>query len=229
VTTTSLEFFESVSAHYDRFIKLAAPRYDEMIWTMFSYLPEDFQPSAVLELGCGTGILTEKIHERWPECRITAVDLSPEMMGHAKKRLPGVPIRFVEGNFETLTLPDGQFDLVMSNLAIHHIEAPYKRALIENVYQWLKPGGFFVQSDEIKSNSERLLKRDLAIWLDYVREQGATPEEAASLYDHFATIDKPSTLQEHIRWFEGAGFEPVEVLWRYGLEMVIQGEKKAPV
>lgn len=226
MTSSPLEFFESISDEYDRFIQVAVSRYEEMLWAMFYYLPPDFQPASVLELGCGTGILTRKIQERWPDCRITAVDISPEMMEHAKSRLGQSPVHFVEQSFETLMFPDAQFDLVMSNLAIHHITAAHKKTLTGHVYDWLKPGGFFIHSDKTVSNSKHISDANFALVLNSVQAKGAGQEEAEFLHHHLE-VDQPSTLVEHLHWFEAAGFRQPEVLWRYAWWMVLQGRKSA--
>jgi malonyl-CoA O-methyltransferase len=45
-------------------------------------------PDRVLEVGCGTGLLTRRLRERWPAAEIWAVDISPAMISQARRALP---------------------------------------------------------------------------------------------------------------------------------------------
>ena len=80
MTLNVMQFFDQAVSEYDELIQAAIPRYDEIFWAMFYYLPEDFNPTNILELGCGTGNLTRLIAKRWPESQITIVDISKEML-----------------------------------------------------------------------------------------------------------------------------------------------------
>lgn len=89
----------------------------------------------VLDLGCGDGALTIKLLPFG--CEVVAVDSSAEQIGAACAR--GLDARVADG--ERLAF-DNEFDAVLSNAALHWMKRP--AAVIDGVWQALRPGGRFV-------------------------------------------------------------------------------------
>jgi len=95
-------------------------------------------PSAgerILDLGCGDGVLTEKIATAG--ATVVAVDAAPEMVAAARAR--GIHARVMLG--QNLTF-DGEFDAVFSNAALHWMRPP--ECVLAGVRRALRPGGRFV-------------------------------------------------------------------------------------
>ncbi len=103
------------------------PRYDELQAATIDAIP--FPPKRVLELGFGTAVTTNLVWERYPEARITGIDSSPDMVFKARQ-LGWEEMRL--GRIED-PLPDGPWDLVISVLTIHHLDADGKRDLFRRV------------------------------------------------------------------------------------------------
>lgn len=73
----------------------------------------------VLEIGCGTGMLTAELARIFPDSRITAVDIADGMLQKASKRLTGNSnIQFIETDARELEA-DAEFSLVVSSSALH--------------------------------------------------------------------------------------------------------------
>jgi len=89
----------------------------------------------ILDLGCGDGVLTEKIAERGAQ--VVGVDSSDEMIAAAKKR--GLDARVMRA--EELRF-DREFDAVFSNAALHWMRD--QDAVLAGVLRALEPGGRFV-------------------------------------------------------------------------------------
>jgi trans-aconitate methyltransferase len=89
----------------------------------------------ILDLGCGDGVLTERIAATG--ATVVGVDAAPDMVAAARAR--GLDARVVAG--QELAF-DGEFDAVFSNAALHWMR-PAERVLA-GVYRALKPGGRFV-------------------------------------------------------------------------------------
>ncbi|MDX8366136.1 malonyl-ACP O-methyltransferase BioC [Cytobacillus sp. IB215665] len=68
----------------------------------------------ILEIGCGTGYLTNLIFTNFPHAQITAVDLAPGMIDIARKRLNGKDVTFLCEDIEDIELQEG-YDIIISN------------------------------------------------------------------------------------------------------------------
>ena len=73
---TSRQFFEDISGEYTAAIDRCVPRYREMLWAILHYLPPAWMPDRILELGCGSGNLSELLCRKFPDASIRLVDPS---------------------------------------------------------------------------------------------------------------------------------------------------------
>lgn len=100
-----------------------------------------FSPGRVLDAACGTGRYSEFLHTLGH--KVTGIDLSPEMLRHAKAR--NQKIKFIEGNLRALTLDDDHFDLVICALALTHF-SDINQVLTE-LFRVTRSGGHILISD----------------------------------------------------------------------------------
>lgn len=74
----------------------------------------------VLDVGCGDGFLAARLAQRVPD--VTAVDIDAAVLQRAQARFADEQIRWVHGDVMTAGLPHVEFDAVVSNAALHHLE-----------------------------------------------------------------------------------------------------------
>jgi tRNA (cmo5U34)-methyltransferase len=142
----------------------------------------------VLELGTGTGETADRILRIYPEARLTGIDSSPHMLAAARGKLGGDPILIV-ARLEDPLLP-GPYDLVVSALAVHHVDAAGKRDLFERVARVLRPTGRFVIGDVV------------------------VPQDPADAVTPLSPdYDLPDTVTDQLTWLEDAGFS-ARVTWQ---------------
>lgn len=91
----------------------------------------------ILDLGCGTGQLTQRIAERG--ATVTGLDASPEMIGQARQNYP--QLQFTLKDAAAIEF-DGEFDAVFSNAALHWMLNA--SAVAKAVARALRPNGRFV-------------------------------------------------------------------------------------
>jgi len=200
---STAQFFKEMVSVYDDLIQRHVPCYGDLFWALFHYLPQDFQPQEVLELGCGTGNLTLAISKCWPQAHITAVDMVPEMLAETRPKVPGATL--VESSFQALDLPEGKFDVILSSLALHHLLDHEKGPFFKKCRDWLKPGGFMVFADCTLSNTDRLSQINVDLLIELNKQQGLTPEELEQTWVHRNTHDHYASLDDLTRWLRDAG------------------------
>ena len=149
----------------------------------------------VLELGTGTGETAVRVLARHPEARWVGVDASDAMLGRARERLPGADLR--QGRLEE-ELPAGPFDLVLSTLAVPHLDAAAKRDLFKSTGSVLRPRGRFVLAD-----------------LVVPRPGDAGPIEVD--WD----VDVPDSADDQVAWLREAGFEATAEHIRVDLAVIV--------
>lgn len=95
----------------------------------------------VLEMGCGRGVGTEIILDRFGAAHVDAFDLDPRMVALASKRLANRPARIFAGDAEHIDAPDAAYDAVFDFGIVHH--CPRWRDAVREAHRVLKPGGRF--------------------------------------------------------------------------------------
>jgi ubiquinone/menaquinone biosynthesis C-methylase UbiE len=127
--------FDGVAGEYDR----VRPGYPREIVDAACSIGRLRPGSSVLEIGCGTGKLTEELAARG--LRVDAVDPGVRMVEVARRRIGDTPnVGFHIGRFEDAELPAGGFAAVFSATAFHWVDPS---AGWEKVARVLRPGGMF--------------------------------------------------------------------------------------
>jgi len=128
---------------------------------------------------------------------------------------------------------DGPFDAVVSGYAIHHLADERKRALYGEVFDLLRPGGAFVNSEHVRSPSERLegLFNELLIdsFFEYGKSRGSgmTREQVAREYvnrdDRETNLLAP--VEEQCGWLRERGYEDVDCYFKL-FELAVFGGRR---
>ena len=110
------------------------------------------QSPSVLELGSGPGFLAERILQRLPDVRYSALDFSPAMHLLARHRLADFDgrVAYLERSFKSEAWPQDlpSFDIVVTNQAVHELRHKrYAEHLHRQVLGVLENGGTYLVSD----------------------------------------------------------------------------------
>jgi tRNA (cmo5U34)-methyltransferase len=166
---------------YLRMVRSEVPAYDRL-QTALANATVGRSVRSVLDLGSGTGVSAEHVLQVHPGAALTGIDSSEEMLVHARRHLPGAT--FIVSRLED-PLPDGPFDLVVSALAIHHLDDRGKANLFRRVASALAPGGRFAFLDVVASIAP---------------VSNPVPIERG--------VDMPSTAHDLLRWLKEADMVP---------------------
>lgn len=107
----------------------------------------------VLELACGTGIVTRRLRERFPSAKITATDLNDAMLAYAARKFrPEDNVEWRQADMTALPFADESFDAVLCQFGLMFV--PDKAAAVREARRVLRPGGTFLFSvwDAIEHN-----------------------------------------------------------------------------
>lgn len=94
----------------------------------------------ILDLGAGTGLLTEWIIKKYPKAEYTLVDIADGMLDVAKERFKGLDnISFkVEDYWNGIS--GGKYDAIISSMSIHHLDINEKKELFKSIFNSLEEG-----------------------------------------------------------------------------------------
>ncbi|MCG8518040.1 MAG: malonyl-ACP O-methyltransferase BioC [Pseudomonadales bacterium] len=120
---------------------------------LLAQLPRTLSASKVLDLGCGTGQFVPALSERYPQARVTGVDLSAAMVAHARRQRAG-DYQWLVADAERLPLASGSVDAVFSNLMIQWCTDP--RPVLAECLRVLRPGGMLVCSTLVQGTLREL-------------------------------------------------------------------------
>ncbi len=160
-------------------------------------------PDSLLDLACGTGTLARMVKQENSATTIHGLDGDPDILELARRhaRNEGRDIRFDQGMSFAMPYPDGIFDVVVSSLFFHHLNATDKRRTLAEIRRVLKPGGQFLVCDWGKP-ANPLLR--LAFYLVQILDgfevtrdnvQGLLPEfVAAAGFDQVVVTERISTM-----------------------------------
>lgn len=225
VNVTTEQFYDALADDYSRAVTRCVPRYNEMLSSLFSYLPNGFAPVRILELGCGSGNLTLELCRRFPGICIDAIDLSGELLKIARARTNTVAVNFLKEDFRCLDLSAASYDLVISSISIHHLKDDEKKVLFNRVLSWLSVGGILTFSDQFRGATDHVYRMHIRRWKNEAFAAGLEQPEWDSWMEHQQQHDHHATMVQHFKWLQDAGFDSVDCTWRYLLWATIYAHK----
>ena len=197
---------------YDTSIRKFIPGYEEVLSRAADEIA-DIRPERVVDLGAGTGALTEAILEHECVGRVDAVDIDPEMLAQARVRLKrfGARVRFRERSFDA---PLVKCDAVAASLALHHVpKMQAKVELYKRIYDALRPGGVFVNADVTISAHPQARDRTYRLWAAHLVSCGIGEERAYRHFGEWALEDTYFPVDEELAAMREADFD-AECAWR---------------
>lgn len=139
----------------------------------------------ILDLGCGTGYLTNLIAQAG--ARVIGIDSSPAMIDRARAAYPDLEFRVMSVTSLRFDLP---FDAVFSNAVLHWVLD--KETAVDNIWHALRPGGRLVLEMGGKGNVD-----DILVASRKVLTRHGYYSNAATQVWYFPSLSEYTTLLEH--------------------------------
>jgi tRNA (cmo5U34)-methyltransferase len=238
--SVSIEAYKKLRPQdYDEFIQIAGMDHAGALNALCSMVR--VAPKSILELGVGTGLLTQRLLARYPHATVTGIDGSSEMLGLGEKKLAPDLHRFFPKvtSFENCdwdALEGRPFDLIVTSFALHHMDHAAYPAFFRKMLSLLRPGGQLLVADLVSAASPELQRHYIGVWVDYRLRQtkeklGIAWTKDALMAEHLKNMreegDNPAPIPSLVRWMSEAGFSEAEVHWQLYCAAVYGGLKPA--
>ncbi|MFZ0040121.1 MAG: class I SAM-dependent methyltransferase [Solirubrobacteraceae bacterium] len=219
--------FSRHAPDYDAQRRRLVPPYDAFYGAAADVVSLRASPGRrLLDLGAGTGLLSEALVTAEPGATVELVDASAEMLQGARERL-GAAVVAVHVQDLREPLPAGPFDAIASALAIHHLEHEEQRDLLRRVHERLTPGGVFVNAEQVAAPSTDLDEIYEQMWARHCSASGATPRELDDARERMRH-DRCAPTGAQLDWLRDAGFTPVACVFASWHFAVLAGWRPEP-
>lgn len=220
------------AAIVERFLSFhaAIPLAREQIGVMLALLATRSKPvRSFIDLGCGDGILAAALLEKYPQSLGVLADFSEPMLEQARVQLKDydsqlqfLDLDYADPAWVDAVQADIPFDAIVSRYSIHHQPDERKRAIYNEIFGLLAPGGWFVNIEHILPAAE--LATDLlnetiidGRYAIEIQNGGSkTRQEVADIFlsrpDRKANLLAP--VETQCDWLREIGFEQVDCYFR---------------
>lgn len=162
--------FDIVAQDYDMQRKQLIPCFDDFYGMALDLMESSKDTPHILDLGAGTGLLSGMLLQKYPNARLTLMDISEKMLRMARPRFAGTDqVQYVVGDY-TKHAFTSSYDMIISSLSIHHLTHVDKKNVFGTVYKMLEPGGLFINADQVQGRTpETDAYYRNAGWMPFIR------------------------------------------------------------
>ena len=205
--------FNLVAEEYDANRRKFIPCFDDYYESTTRFIAAGIdEPKRILDLGAGTGLLSYYWYQHFPKAEYVLVDVSEEMLKIARKRFSGIAtVDFQVADYAD-TLPEGDFDVIVSALSVHHLENDGKKNLFVRVYEKLPNGGLFVNYDQFCAGQPELDGWFDSYWESQLMRSGLTAHDI-TLWKERRKLDRECSVEQEIEMLRECRFKAVKCVY----------------
>jgi tRNA (cmo5U34)-methyltransferase len=216
--------FNENANEYDTQREKLIPCFHDFYSIPVSVIETEKENPTILDIGAGTGLFTSFVLKKYPNAKVTLIDLSEKMVEVSKRRYENNQnITYIIDDYTSHNF-QSKFDIVISSLSIHHLTSEEKRSLFKKIYGILNSDGVFVNADQVLGQTpfiETIYKND---WKNKIENSGLTNEEIQAAYER-TKLDKMDTLEDQLNWLKEIGFRDIDCLYKYFNFVVLFSKK----
>jgi len=125
--------FNEFSGNYTQDMMGCVPHYLFLLSSMTQELPPNFNPKAILDLGCGNGNVASNLLQIFPNAEYTLLDASLEMIALCKLRFKQFQVVYVASYFNDFSFTSETYDMVTAGFSLHHCDSAEKKQLFKEI------------------------------------------------------------------------------------------------
>ena len=204
------ETFDNEAHEYEFTSRAVNIYFDEALDALINAI--QIEPKKILDVCCGTGILTEKVANKFPKSEIVGVDFSQGMLGIARERMKNKNFStFISDVCDINNMKHlGKYDLIVSSFGIHNIHGiENKRIALKNIFAHLNNGGVFIICDILKGKTTQEQKNYDDFQRDWLLKT-YSKEETEAWIKLLREEDDPETLENNIKLLKELGMKNIE-------------------
>jgi len=217
--------FNAVAKDYDKQRRLFIPCFNDFYGIAIENLTLAKDNPLLIDVGAGTGLLSEMVLNKYPQARIELIDISSDMLQIAKERLVSFPnVTFTQADINDIKIEHNKYDAVVSSLAIHHLTDTDKKNIYRKIFYGLKAKGIFMHAEQALASNEYLQETYHTTWLNKIKKSGLSAKEIEMGLER-VKLDKRTPLETQLAWLKEIGFINVDCLYKYYDFVVMKAEK----
>lgn len=208
----AFQFDDSVVAVFPDMIQRSVPGYQTILTGIGELTAQYAQPNSQLyDLGCSLGAvtLTMRRHLPFSNCKIIGVDTSQAMIDRAQSHLDGfhseTTVELICADMTQLAIENAS--VIVLNFTLQFINPDLRQALIDKLYQGLKPGGILVLSEKVHFDASELQTAIEHLHLQFKRANGYSELEIAQKRAALENVLQSDAAETHLARFKKAGFD----------------------
>ena len=217
-------FTPAVADVFPDMIRRSVPGYEQIISLLGVIAQQYAQPNShIYDLGCSLGAATLSMASqiRQTDVHYVCVDNSPAMTSRCQqilqRHLPVQGFSLVCDDIQQMTIENAS--VVVLNFTLQFLKPDERLALLQKIWQGLKPKGVLILSEKIKfaDTAEQTLLTDLH--LAFKRANGYSELEISQKRSALENVLIPDTLETHQARLQQAGFAQ-SLQWFQGMNFI---------
>ena len=209
-------FDDSVASVFPDMIKRSVPGYTTII-AMTGLLAGRYAPagSNLYDLGCslGASTLAMRQHVHHQDCNIIGIDNSPAMLQRCRNIIETdtheLPVSLICSDIQDAPIENAS--VVVLNFTLQFIAREQRDAVIQTIFDGLRPGGIMVLSEKVTFEDPHLDQLNIDLHHQFKSANGYSELEIARKRTALENVLRPETLKQHKQRIFQAGFSSCDV------------------